>query len=89
MPKSISTEHLEEYLAGTLSPTAKRRVESALGKSDELRRQLDALKAEAGTIEAVKDSLSIRLPERDEERIVSRAVGGLNSTLGRAHEEDR
>ncbi len=67
----------------------KRRVENALRESEELRRQLDALKTEAGIVEVVKDALSIRLPERDEERIVSKAVGRLKTTLGNTHEEGR
>jgi len=83
MVRSITTEHLEKYVADTLSPTVRRRVESALRESQQLRRELDELKAEAGIVDEVKDSLSIRLPERDEARSVSKAVGRLKTTLSK------
>lgn len=81
MAKRPSNLELEGYLRGELSAAQRRRVEAALDASAELRARLAALRDECATIEAVKDSFAIRLPEKEEERIASKVLGELGTRL--------
>ncbi len=83
MAKRPTDDELERYLRGRLTPAQQRRIEAALRASADLQARLTALRQEQETIEAVKDSFAIRLPENEEERIVSRATKRLGTTLGR------
>lgn len=76
-----SNDDLERYLAGKLSSSATKRIEKAVKRSAELRARLDELRFEHKTVEAIKDSFGIRLPEAEEERIVSKAVDRLRTEL--------
>lgn len=76
MPQRISDEHLQRYLAGSLSQTAKRRLDAAMQKSLALRRRLEELQREAELLDAIKDARVIRLSQRDEERVPSRVMAG-------------
>ncbi len=82
MAGTIDRKKLEQYVAGALTPTITRRVEAALEASAGLRAILEEVKGEAEIVETVKDSQAIRLPEDDEERIVSDVLGSLGTTLG-------
>jgi anti-sigma factor RsiW len=83
MAKRLTNEELERYLRSELTPAQRRRIDAALRASANLQARLAALRQEHETIEAVKDSFAIRLPEKEEERIVSRATRRLGTTLGR------
>ncbi len=83
MVKRLTDGEFERYLRGELTPAQRRRIEAAVRASAGLEARLAALRQEQETIEAVKDSFAIRLPEREEERIVSRATRWLGTTLGR------
>ena len=84
MVETIDRKKLEKYVAGELTRAMKRRVEDALDASADLRRLLDEVKGEVEIVEAVKDSQAIRLPEREEERIVTEVMGSLRTTLERS-----
>lgn len=81
MAGTIDRKKLEKYVAGELTPAMKRRVEDALAASADLRQLLEEVQGEAEIVEAVKDSQAIRLPEREEERIVTQVMGSLRTTL--------
>jgi anti-sigma factor RsiW len=86
MAKQVTDDQLEQYVRGESTPAQRRRVDAALRASADLQARLAALRKEHETIEAVKDSFAIRLPEKEEERIVSRAAKRLGTTLGPATE---
>ena len=81
MAKMPDERELEQYLAGTLSAGRKQRVEAALADSQELRARLTELKKEKQTVETVKNSFAVRLTEDEEERIISKSVDRLRTTL--------
>ena len=75
-------EMLEGYLSGALSARDRRSLEAALKESPDLQARLDELREEHQTLEAVKDSFAIRLPESEEERIMSKCTEKLGTKLG-------
>ena len=81
MAKMPDEHELEQYLAGTLSAGRRQRVEAALAESQELRTCLAELKHEQQTVETVKDSFAVRLTEDEEERIISKSVDRLRTSL--------
>lgn len=81
MAAAIDRTKLEKYAAGELTPAMKRRVEDALEASADLRQLLEQVTDEAEIVEAVRDSQAIRLPEGEEERIVTELVGSLRTAM--------
>jgi anti-sigma factor RsiW len=82
MKTNISDNELEAYVAGRLSDRGRRRIDTALRASANLRTRLEEVQRERETLEAVRDSFAIRLPEQEEERIISTSLGRLGTTLG-------
>ncbi len=81
MAKTIDRKILEQYVAGKLTPAMKINVEDGLRISADLRSMLEEIEGEAKIIEAVVDSQAIRLPDKEEERITSKVLGDLGTTL--------
>ena len=82
MAAKTKDDDLERYLAGALPASSAKRIERAISRSTELRARLEELRAEREIVDAVKDSFAIRLPEAEEERIVTEGLGRLGTTLG-------
>ena len=81
MKTTITDSDLESYLSDSLSPAKKLQVEKAISQSPKLQARLDELRQEQATLEAVKDSFAIRLPEAEEQRIISKVSGKIQSSL--------
>ena len=81
MRKTPDDEMLERYLSGNMTKRERRAVDAALNRVPELSDRLERLRQEREIVESVKDSFAIRLPESEEDRIVSRAVGQLDTAL--------
>lgn len=82
MPRSVTDAQLAQYLAARLSPVQRHRLDAALARSPELQARLDALKREEETVNAVRDSSAIRLPEPEEERIRVQALRAMTERIG-------
>ena len=81
MRKTPDDEMLERYLSANMTERERRAIDAALNRVPELSDRLERLRQEREIVEAVKDSFAIRLPESEEDRIVSRAVGQLDTAL--------
>lgn len=81
MKTTITDSDLESYLSDSLSPAKKQGVEEAISQSPELQARLDELRQEQETLEAVKDSFAIRLPDAEEQRIISKVSGKIQTSL--------
>ncbi len=81
MKTTITDSDLESYLSDSLSSAKKKQVETAVSQSPKLQARLDELRQERETLEAVKDSFAIRLPESEEQRIISKVSGKIHTSL--------
>lgn len=81
MKTNITDSDLEGYLSDSLSPAKRQHVEKAISQSPKLQARLDELRQERETLEAVKDSFAIRLPEAEEQRIISKVSGKIHTAL--------
>lgn len=82
MKPNISDAELEAYMAGALGWSDCQRIETTLAASPELQSRLAELQRERETLDAVRDSFAIRLSEDEEDRIISKSLGRLGTTLG-------
>lgn len=81
MPDQPTVEDLERFLAGQLPDAERRAIAEAVESSDTLRARLDELRCENEKLAQLRASAAIRLPELEEERIVSRLVQRLGRQL--------
>ena len=84
--RPFSDAELEAYLQRTLPQRRAFALERALRESDELRRRLDAARVQQQFVEAVRDSFSLRLPDAEEDRIVTQSMRRLEVLLDRGGE---
>jgi len=77
--RRIDRAQLEAYVAGTMPESARRRVERAVRRDGALRSLLEQLQEDAELLSRIKDSQSICLQEKKEQRIISNLPSNIDS----------
>ena len=81
MNTKVTDIDLEGYLSDSLSPAKKKQIEESIRRSPELQARMEELREEQMTLDAVKDSFAIRLPDAEEQRIVSKVSDRIKTSL--------